>query len=139
MTIARQRQAQHATFARVALKEEGATSRLPSDGLPEHISSCVQRVQGSDQAPVQLIGPASRAAEVSRAEGAGDESEEGTASEPEAEVGASQPDSEHLHESVAVSIVAVDPVHDVAPVQVMQALAAKPTAVQEQAEQISKT
>ena len=36
---------------------------------------------------------------------------------------------------MAVSTVAVDPVHDVAPVKLMQALAAKLTAVQEQAEQ----
>ena len=98
MTIARQREAQRATFAHVVLKEEEAKSRLPSDGVPEHISSCIQFVEGSDEAPVQLIGTASRAGEVSRAEEAGDESEEGTASKPEAEVGASQPDLEYLHE-----------------------------------------
>ena len=74
MRIARERQQQCATFAHVAVREELAATRLPEDGVPEHIQCCLQPVDGVDRAPVRLLGPASRAPEVSREDEAGEES-----------------------------------------------------------------
>ena len=75
MKIVRERKAECATFADVTLREDEAETRLPDDGVPEHIQTCVQHVEGSDKAPVRLQGPASRAPELGTIEEAGEDSE----------------------------------------------------------------
>ena len=81
MRIVRERRQQCATFAHVSVREDLAATRLPEDGVPEHVQCCMQTVEGVDRAPVRLLGPASRAPEMSREEEAGDESEEKSAKE----------------------------------------------------------
>ena len=51
LTIARRRKQECPVFAHVAIKEEEATTRLPQDGVPEHMRKCVQYVQGASKAP----------------------------------------------------------------------------------------
>ena len=75
MRIVRERKQQCATFAHVSVREDLAATRLPEDGVPEHIQCCMQSVEGVDRAPVRLLGPASRAPEVGREEEAGEDSE----------------------------------------------------------------
>ena len=50
-------------------------TRLPEDGVPEHLQGCTQHVEGSDKAPVRMQGPASRAPELSTIDEAGEDSE----------------------------------------------------------------
>ena len=76
MQIVRERKQQCATFSQVSVRDELAATRLPEDGVPEHIQSCLQAVDGADKAPVRLLGPASRAPEVGKEDEAGEESEE---------------------------------------------------------------
>ena len=71
MQIVRERKQQCATFAQVAVREELAATRLPEDGVPEHVQSCLQPVGGADKAPVRLLGPTARAPEVGREDEAG--------------------------------------------------------------------
>ena len=137
MQIVRERQQQCATFSQVSLREELAATRLPEDGIPEHIQACLQPVDGADKAPVRLLGPASRAPEVGRDDEAGEESEEEQESGKDGE-SAEQPDMAYLHENVAETTVAVDPVHHVGPVRMMQALQGTLEALQEQAARIAK-
>ena len=61
LTIAPQRTKECPVFANAIVKEEEAKTRLPEQGIPEHIRKCVQHVDGEDKAPVRLSGPASRA------------------------------------------------------------------------------
>jgi hypothetical protein len=149
MNIVRDRKAQCATFAHVVLREDEATTRLPADGIPDHIQCCTQLVEGSSKAPLQLVGPASRAPEIGKGEEAGDNSEESDDEEearvggaqPDTDaagIGADQPDMQYLHENVAVSTIALDPVHDIAPVKMMQALSANITAMEQHAAEIVK-
>ena len=105
----------------MSVRDELAATRLPEDGVPEHIQSCLQPVDGADKAPVRLLGPASRAPEVGRDDEAGEESEEEQEADKDGE-SAEQPDMAYLHENVAETTVAVDPVHHVGPVRMMQAL-----------------
>ena len=137
MQIVRERKQQCATFAQVAVREELAATRLPEDGVPEHVQSCLQPVGGADKAPVRLLGPAARAPEVGREDEAGEESEENQEAES-GEEPAEKPDLAYLHENVAGTTVAVDPVHDVGPVRMMQALQGTLEALQEQAARIAK-
>ena len=66
MRIVKERKQQCATFADVSIREDVASTRLPEDGVPDHIQACLQQVEGVDKAPVRLLGPASRAPEVGR-------------------------------------------------------------------------
>ena len=84
MQIVRGRKQQCATFADVVVCEDLAPTRLPEDGVPEHLQACLQAVGGADRTPVRLLGPASRAPEVGRDEEAGAQSDE------EPEVGGSK-------------------------------------------------
>ena len=52
--------------------------------------------------------------------------------------GAAQPDSESDHENIAESTIALDPLHDVAPVRMMQALQGTIDAVTKHAAQIAR-
>ena len=76
MKIVRERKAQCPAFAHVILREDIAATRLPEDGIPDHVHCCAQHVEGSDKAPVRLSGPASRAPEISKGDEMGEESEE---------------------------------------------------------------
>ena len=56
MRIVRERKRQCATFAHVSVcDEELASTRLPENGVPEHIRCCMQEVDGVDRAPVRLM------------------------------------------------------------------------------------
>ena len=105
--------------------------------MPEHIQACLQPVDGADKAPVRLLGPASRAPEVGGDDEAAGESED---EEEDAKDGApaQQTDMDYLHENVAETTVAVDPVHHVGPVRMMQALQGTLQALHEQAARIAK-
>ena len=146
MRIVRERKQQCPAFANVVIREDEAATRLPADGIPEHIACCAQEVHGSENAPARLTGPASRAPDVGKAEGAGDESDAGDDSDDASE----EPDSGNAHgapqpacsepaeaqQDVPEASIAVDPVHDVHPVQMMRALQANIASVQSQAAQI---
>jgi hypothetical protein len=120
MRIVRERKAQCPVFSEVILREDEAGSRLPEDGVPLHIAACALEVHGSENAVVHLQGPASRAPDVGKQEEAGDESDVESACNETAETptaSCSEP-----CEDVAELSIAVDPVHDVKPVKMMQAL-----------------
>ncbi len=137
MKIVQERKRQCATFAEVSIREDLAETRLPEHGVPEHVQACLQPVDGVDRAPVRMLGPASRAPEVGRDEEAGEESEQ--EQEPEEDAKATeQPDLSYLHENVAETTVAVDPVHHVGPVRMMQALQGTLRAIQQHASRIAK-
>ena len=76
-----------------------------------------------------MMGPASRAPEVGKAEEAGDESD---AEPSDCELSAAA----HAHVDVAEASIAVDPVHNAKPVQMMQALQANLEAMQSHASKI---
>jgi hypothetical protein len=139
MTIARQRKKDCATFAHVTLREDLAATRLPEDDVPEHIRACLQHVDGADKAPVQMSGPASRAPEQGKDEEAGEESDRSECTdEDNDDAGAAQPDMDYVHKNVAESTIALDPLHDAAPVRMMQALQGTIEAVSAHAATIAK-
>jgi hypothetical protein len=105
MQIVRERKHQRATFSEVSVREDLVPSRLPENGVPKHVRACLQPVDGTDEAPVRLLGPASRAPEVGRDDGAGEESEEEQEADKDGE-SAEQPDMVYLHENVAETTVA---------------------------------
>ena len=92
---------------------------------------------GAGKAPVRLLGPASRAPEVGKEEEAGEDSEEEQEADSDGEP-PEKPDLAYLHENVAETTVAVDPVHHVGPVRMMQALQGTLQAVQQQAARIAQ-
>ena len=85
----------------------------------------------------RLLGPASRAPEVGRQDEAGDESEQEQEADSDT-AAADQPDLAYLHENVAETTVAVDPVHHVGPARMMHSLQGTLQALQEQAAHIAK-
>ncbi|MCP4965331.1 MAG: hypothetical protein GY926_08845, partial [bacterium] len=118
MKIVRERRLQCPVFSNVVICDEReAESRLPAHGVPTQLTACLQEIDGSENAPVRLQGPASRAPDVEKHEDASSETEEDSACEP---VHAATTAEEHL-EAAEVSI-AVDPVQDLPPVKMMQAL-----------------
>jgi len=139
MELARQRKAECPAFLHTVLKEDEAATRLPERGVPEHLLNCRQLVDGADKAPVHLSGPAARAPEHGHKDEAGEGSESsGHETADDAEDGAAQPDLGYVYENVAESTVAVDPVHDVQPVRMMQALQAKIGALSTHAKNIAQ-
>ena len=134
LTIARQRKQDCPVFANAMVKEEEAQTRLPADGVPEHMQKCTQHVDGAAKAPVRMSGPASRAPELGRSDEAGEASDRSDASEDEDAV----PDVDLVHDNVAEYTIALDPVHDVAPVRMLQALKGTIEAVTAHAAQIAK-
>ena len=94
MRIVRERKAECPTFANVVLREDEAATRFPEDGVPEHLQCCTQHVEGSDKAPLRLLGPVSRAPEISTIEEAGEDSESHSDGDDgsSADDGATQPD-----------------------------------------------
>ena len=85
MRIVRERKQQCPAFANVVVREDEADTRLPSHGIPDHVACCAQEVDGSENAPARLTGPASRAPDVGKEEGAGDESDAGDDSDDASE------------------------------------------------------
>ena len=76
MKNVRERKAQRPAFGHVILRKDLAVTRLPEDGIPNHVHCCAQHVEGSDKATVRLDGPASKAPEISKGNKMGGESEE---------------------------------------------------------------
>ena len=50
MKFVRERKAQCPAFGHVILREDLAVTRLPEDGIPDHVHCCAQHVEGSDKA-----------------------------------------------------------------------------------------
>ena len=99
------------------------------------------KIEGSEKAPPQLSGPASRAAEH------GPEADVGEASETDSQISdsasdanedACQPCLADANANVATACIAVDPVHDLAPVKMMQALQGQIEVLHNQAETIAQ-
>ena len=117
MRIIEERKMQCTAFSNVQVRPELAATRLPCVGVPEHITACARKMDGAERAPVRLQGPASRAPETGRDDEAGDASEEHS--------DCSDHEDTHrdaLEDDVAEASIAVDPIHDVKPVKMMQAL-----------------
>ena len=134
MRIVRERKQQCPVYANVVLREDLADTRLPAHGVPEQIACCAQEVDGSEKAPVLLQGPATRAPEVGNNEQAGDESEEEEEESENEHAGTAAVKSDaEAHLEVAEASIAVDPIHDVKPVKLMQALQANICALQSHA------
>ena len=114
-------------------------------GVPAALQTALQEFEGSENSPIQLSGPASRAPENGTKAEAGDasesDSERSSASAEKSdadEEDACQPCLQDANANVATSCIAVDPVHDLKPVQMMQALQGQIEALHEQAETIAK-
>ena len=151
LKIVRERKQHCPVFADVSIcKDDLASSRLPEHGVPEHITACALEVDGSENALVKLEGPASRIADAGRQQEAGDESEvESDTAEAGSTLDGVAP--QHLADGDAAQVpaaasdgsldvpelsIAVDPVHDVKPVKMMQALRANIEALQSHAASI---
>ena len=87
------------------------------EGVPDHIYACLQEVAGAENAPVRLQGPASRAPETGRDDEAGEMSEEHSGCEGEEQRPAHVPTDDAAEVSIAV-----DPIHGIKPVKMVQAL-----------------
>ena len=141
MRIVRERKAQCPVFAHVVL---GQDTRLPECGVPEHISACAQTVDGAEYVPRCLDGPASRAPEISKNDEAQEASESCASEDDDAPETAGAPEpaegKEPLAEedSIAEACIAVDPVHHLKPVKLIQALQANLATVQQHAERVAK-
>ena len=134
LKIVRERKQHCPVFADVSIcKDDLASSRLPEHGVPEHITACALEVDGSENALVKLEGPASRIADAGRQQEAGDESDSAESEQDAAQVPAAANDSSL---DVPELSIAVDPVHDVKPVKMMQALRANIEALQSHAASI---
>ena len=136
MKIVRLRRRHCAAYANAEIKEASASTRLPENGVPDSVLNCAQEVEGAANVPVHLSGPASRAPEHADHEDAGDESEDSHADDPDAieELGHEAATLEATYENIAEATIALDPVHDVAPVKMMQALQGSIRALEHQAE-----
>ncbi len=122
MRFVRERMQQCPVFANVVLREDEAETRIPAHGVLEHITHCAQEVAGAENDPVRLKGPADRAPELGKNDEAGDESED-TSEKDDDDAGTAKADVDP-HLDVAEVSIAVDPIHHVRPVQLMQALTA---------------
>lgn len=56
MRIVRERQQQCATVARVSVREDLAATRLPEDGVPEHVQCCMPASGRRRQSPSAFVG-----------------------------------------------------------------------------------
>ena len=124
-----------------------AGRELPQSGVPPCLLATCQEVEGMDNAPVQLDGPASRAPEHNINDDAG-EACEGDSSDSSTEAAGETPAAsmpkkctaslEDLEAGVAISSIALDPVHHLQPVQIMQALQGQIARMHEQVAAIAK-
>ena len=149
MRIVRERKQCCPCFGDVVIREDVADTRLPANGVPEHILACAQEVDGAEHAPTGLVGPASRAPDVGRMEEEGDDSDNasdhGPADGDKGSVGALQPAAESHGAAQPVDAcdipedsIAVDPVNSVQPVKLLQALHANIEAIAAHAAKIVK-
>ena len=174
LQIAKLRKQECASFQNVVVDDAKAERELPESGVPPCLLATCQEVEGMDNAPVQLDGPASRAPEHSLNDDAGEASEDDTSDSstvasgehPASELhttaasrtqkkqrcssrkaadtpAASLPTAcnaslQDLDDGVAISSIAVDPVHHLQPVQMMQALQGQIELMHEQAAAIAK-
>ena len=145
MRIVRERKAQCPVFSEVKLADE---TRLPECGVPEHITACASTVEGAERAPSRLLGPASRAPEISKYEEA-DEATDASDSHDDKDApvsarGACQPadgqdagpDAAATGEGIAEASIAIDPTHHLEPAKMVQALRAQLDAVQAHAAKV---
>ena len=75
MRLVSMRRKECTAYREAKVDEVAAATRLPEDGVPAHVEHCVQEIDGLEDAPVQLTGPASGAPERGRLEEAGEESD----------------------------------------------------------------
>ena len=66
MKIVTERQLQCPAFSHVKVRHDLSITRLPVDGIPEHILRCATEVSGSERAPRRLDGPASNVPDVGK-------------------------------------------------------------------------
>ena len=145
MRIVRERKAQCPVFSEVKLADE---TRLPECGVPDHITACASTVEGAERAPSRLLGPASRAPEISKYEEA-DEATDASDSHDDKDApvsarGACQPadgqdagpDAAATGEDIAEASIAIDPTHHLEPAKMVQALRAQLDAVQAHAAKV---
>ena len=131
MRIMEERKQQCPVFSHVKVCRDLAMKRLPDLGVPEHITACAREVEGSERAPVHLRGPAARAPETGRDDEAGDASEEHSEDEGCEDRHCGGPGDQEAEASIAV-----DPIHDLKPVKMMQALQGNIAALQSHAAKI---
>ncbi len=137
MKIVRERKAHCPAFGNVTLRQDLAVTRLSEDGIPDHVDCCAQHVEGTDKVPVSLDGPVSMAPEVNQGNAMGKEFEESDDATP-IDVSTAEPE-DYFRDSLGESTVDLDLVHDVAPVEIMQALQGAIEILQTHAAQIAKT
>ena len=73
MKLVRRRQKECAAYQHAKICEDEASARLPENGVPDSVANCAQELEGLEEAPVQLSGPASRAPERPQREDAGED------------------------------------------------------------------
>ena len=131
MRIVTERQLQCPAFSNIKVREDLATTRLPLEGIPEHITLCATQISGSERAPMRLDGPASKAPDSGKVDDSGQTSSEETEGEE------SNDDPENTSSATgAEASIAVDSMHDIKPVRAMQALKAQMEAMQTHAGKI---
>ena len=113
-----ERKQQCTAFSHVVVRTDLANSRLPARGVPEHIHACATEVEGADRAPARLLGPSSRAPEIGRDDEAGDASDDSCSNAS----GSSDAHMREREEDTPEASIAVDPVHELRPVKMLQAL-----------------
>ena len=81
MQIVTERQLQCPAFSHAQVRRDLSMTRLPVDGIPEHILRCATEVSGSARAPRHLDGSASNVPEIGKLEDAGQTSSEDSTGE----------------------------------------------------------
>ena len=139
MSLVRRRRRECAAYQHAQILEEEANVRLPEDGVPDSVANCAQELDGLEEAPVQLSGPASRVPERPRHEDAGEGSESSCEDERAVEpVGAQELSLQEMTENVATASIAVDPSQDPDGAQLFEAMKAKMSEMERQALIIAK-
>ena len=138
MKLVRRRQRECPAYKDATVNEEASNTRLPVDGVPEHLEHCVQQIEGLENAPVQLSGPASRAPERGMLEEAGEASEESSEMEGDEETTQQQesPSLEEANANVSTASIAVDPSQDPKDTQMLEVLKAQITQLEHQAKTV---
>ena len=139
MRLVSRRRRECAAYAHANVDEAAAATRLPENGVPPHLEHCVQHIEGVEDAPVQLTGPASRAAESAAFEEAGEESEPGeeeVAREEQEGVESAQLSLQEVNANVATASIAVDPSSDPKDTQMLQVLKAQISELERQAKTV---
>ena len=125
--ISEERKLQCLAFSNVQVRHDLAAT-LSRVGVPEHISACAREVHSSERAPVHLQGSVLRGPETDRDDEAGDTSEEHSDDEDCEDKHRDGPEDDEAEASNAA-----DPIHDVQPVKMMQALQGNIEALQNHA------